>query len=146
MYRLLLAGLIALAVAVAPIGSALAAADAMAKPAMEDCHGKKASENHSCCDAMAKCPDQCGVKCCKLMGMIVALAGEVFVLKAQVERLTRALEAGGAVDAQRLAAAAAQEGMTKWLEAEEAAFSRSLTAPYLEPDVSVNATKWMRSE
>ena len=74
MYRLLLAGLIALAVAVAPIGSALAAADAMAKPAMEDCHGKKASENHSCCDAMAKCPDQCGVKCCKLMGMIVALA------------------------------------------------------------------------
>ena len=74
MYRLLLAGLIALAVAVAPLGSALAAADAMAKPAMEDCHGKKASEDHSCCDAMAKCPDQCGVKCCKLMGMIVALA------------------------------------------------------------------------
>ncbi len=80
----------------------------------------------------------------RLMGMIVALAGEVFVLKAQVERLTRALEAGGAVDAGRLAAAAAQEGMAKWLEAEEAAFSRSLTAPYLEPDLSVNATRWMR--
>ena len=78
----------------------------------------------------------------RLMGMIVALAGEVFVLKAQVERLTRAL----GVDAERLAAAAAQEGMTKWLEAEEAAFARSLTAPYLEPDLSVNATKWMRSE
>src|SRR6185369_15278778 len=29
----------------------------------------------------------------RLMGMIVALAGEVFVLKAQLERLTRALEA-----------------------------------------------------
>ena len=82
----------------------------------------------------------------RLMGMIVALAGEVFVLKAQVERLSRALEASGAIDAKRLAAAAAQEGMTKWLETEEAAFSRSLTAPYLEPDVSVNATKWMRSE
>jgi hypothetical protein len=78
----------------------------------------------------------------RLMGMIVALAGEVFVLKAQVERLTRAL----GVDAERLAAAAAQEGMTKWLETEEAAFARGLTAPYLEPDVSVNATRWMREK
>ncbi len=82
----------------------------------------------------------------RLMGMVMALAGEVFVLKAQVERLTRALEAGGAVDAKRLAAAGAEEGMKKWLEAEESAFSRGLTAPYLEPDVSVNATSWMRSK
>jgi hypothetical protein len=82
----------------------------------------------------------------RLMGMIVALAGEVFVLKAQVERLTRALEAGGAVDSKKLAAAAAQEGMAKWLEAEEAAFSRGLAAPYLDPDVSVNATRWMREK
>ncbi len=82
----------------------------------------------------------------RLLGMLMALAGEVFVLKAQVERLTRALESGGAVDAQKLAAAAAAEGMTKWLEAEEAAFSRSLTAPYLAPDLSVNATRWMREK
>ena len=82
----------------------------------------------------------------RLMGMVVALAGEVFVLKAQVERLTRALQASGAVDATRLTAAAAEEGMTKWLEAEEAAFARSLAAPYLEPDVSVNATRWMREK
>jgi len=78
----------------------------------------------------------------RLMGMVIALAGEVFVLKAQVERLTRAV----GVDAERLAAAAANEGMTKWLEAEEAAFARSLAAPYLEPDVSVNATRWMREK
>ncbi|HUN70237.1 MAG TPA: hypothetical protein VMU46_15655 [Burkholderiales bacterium] len=82
----------------------------------------------------------------RLMGMIVALAGEVFVLKAQVERLQRALQAGGAVDAKRLAAAAADEGMAKWLAAEETAFTRSLTAPYLEPDLSVNATRWMREK
>jgi hypothetical protein len=50
------------------------------------------------------------------------------------------------VDARKLAAAAATEGMTKWLEAEEAAFTRGLTAPYLDPDVSVNATRWMREE
>ena len=82
----------------------------------------------------------------RLMGMVIARAGEVFVLKAQLERLTRALQAGGSVDAERLAAAAAQEGMTKWLETEEAAFARSLTAPYLDPDVSVNATRWMREK
>ena len=82
----------------------------------------------------------------RLMGMVVALAGEVFVLKAQVERLTRALEAGGTVDGKRLADAAAGEGMAKWLESEEAAFSRALTAPYLQPDSSVNATRWMREE
>src|SRR5262245_60933740 len=73
MHRLLLAVLVAVAVAFAPVGSALAGSGAMAKPAMEDCHGKKPAEDHSCCDKMAKCPDQCGVKCCKLMGMIVAL-------------------------------------------------------------------------
>lgn len=80
----------------------------------------------------------------RLMGMVMALAGEVFVLKAQVERLTRALQAGGAVNAERLAAAGAEEGMKKWLEAEEAVFSRTLTAPYLQPDISVNSTRWMR--
>lgn len=82
----------------------------------------------------------------RLMGMIMALAGEVFVLKAQMERLTRTLEAGGAVDAKRLAAAAADEGMAKWLQAEEAAFARGLTAPYLQPDAAVNSTRWMREE
>src|SRR5262245_24422778 len=73
MYRILLAALIALAVGLAPVGSALAAAHAPSKAAMTDCHGKKTSKPHSCCDTMAKCPDSCGVKCCKLMGMIVSL-------------------------------------------------------------------------
>lgn len=72
MYRALFAALIGLAVALAPVGAALAATGAMSKPAMEDCQGK-ASKGQSCCDAMAKCPDQCGIKCCKLMGMIVAV-------------------------------------------------------------------------
>jgi hypothetical protein len=82
----------------------------------------------------------------RLLGMIMALAGEVFVLKAQVERLTRALDAGGAVDAQRMAAVAESEGMKRWLASEEAAFARGLTAPYLDIDRAVNATRWMREE
>lgn len=82
----------------------------------------------------------------RLMGMIVALAGEVFVLKAQVERLTRALADTGTVDATCLARVAAQDGMAEWLAKEEGAFARGLTAPYLAPDISINATGWMREE
>jgi hypothetical protein len=74
MYRLLLAGLIAVAVALAPIGAALAASSAMSKAPMQDCHGKKTIKEHSCCDKMAKTPDQCGIKCCKLIGMVVTLS------------------------------------------------------------------------
>jgi len=73
MFRFLLATFVAMAVALAPIGAALAASSVMSKAQMKDCHGKKPSGEHSCCDKMAKCPDSCGVKCCKLMGMIVAL-------------------------------------------------------------------------
>jgi hypothetical protein len=82
----------------------------------------------------------------RLLGMIMALAGEVFVLKAQVERLTRALEAGGAVDAQRMAAAAESDGMKNWLASEETAFARGLTAPYLDIDRALNSTRWMREK
>jgi hypothetical protein len=78
MNRILFAALIALAVALAPVGSALAAYNAVAKPAKHDCHGKaskdhSSAKDHSCCGPMAKCPDSCGVKCCKLMGVILAL-------------------------------------------------------------------------
>jgi hypothetical protein len=82
----------------------------------------------------------------RLMGMFFALAGEVFVLKAQVERLTRALADTGTVDAACLARVAAEEGMAQWLAREEGEFARGLTAPYLAPDISVNATPWMREE
>lgn len=69
-YRTILAGLIALAVALAPIGVALAAGQTQAMPGMEDCQGK-ASKDCPGCDAKAACPgDACGVKCCKLVGMV----------------------------------------------------------------------------
>jgi hypothetical protein len=73
-YRTVLAGLIALAVALAPVASALAAGHALAMPVMEDCHGQPPAPNDRCCDTKAKCPDTCGVTCCKLVGVIAALA------------------------------------------------------------------------
>jgi hypothetical protein len=69
-YRTILAGLVALAVALAPVGVALAANQALAKSTMEDSHSK-ASKDCQSCDTKAKCSDNaCGVKCCKLVGMV----------------------------------------------------------------------------
>jgi hypothetical protein len=82
----------------------------------------------------------------RLMGVVVALAAEVFVLKAQVERLTRALQAAGAVDAARLAAAGEGEDMKRWMMSEEAAFAGGLAAPYLEGDRALDSTRWMREK
>lgn len=82
----------------------------------------------------------------RLLGVVMALAGEVFVLKAQVERLRRALESAGAVDAARLEAAGSAPAMHAWLAAEERAFADTLAAPFLQPDGTINATRWMREE
>lgn len=71
LYRLLLAILIGLAVATAPVGAALAAAKSPAKAAMDDCHAKGAKHCPDCDSKakMAKCPGD-GSKCCKLVGII----------------------------------------------------------------------------
>ena len=82
----------------------------------------------------------------KQLGMMMALAGEVFVLKAQVERLTRALEQAGLTDAARLDDAGRSEAMQRWLAAEEKAFGRALLKPYVEPDVAINAARFMREK
>jgi hypothetical protein len=73
-YRTLLAGLIALAVALAPMASTLAAGHAMAMPAMDDCLGQPQppAADDGCCDTKTKCPNTCGVTCCKLIGVIAA--------------------------------------------------------------------------
>src|SRR5688572_11488916 len=82
----------------------------------------------------------------RLMGTIMARAGEVFVLRAQLERLTRALAANDVIDAQALAAIEVREDMQNWLLAEESAFARALTAPFLQGDRAPDSTRWMREE
>ena len=71
--RILWAMLIAMAVAVAPVGAALASSHSSTKAAMHDCHGK-APAHCADCDGMAKkakCPGD-GSKCCKLVGAVNA--------------------------------------------------------------------------
>ena len=70
----------------------------------------------------------------RLLGVIAALGGEVFVLKAQVERLTRALQARGAIDEAALEKAAASPDMARWMSEEEKAFGRAVMRPFAHPD------------
>lgn len=74
--RILLAALIGLAVATAPVGAALASlasaqSSAKSVKAMEDCHAKLVKHCPDC-DSKAKCPGD-GSKCCKLTGTIMGL-------------------------------------------------------------------------
>jgi hypothetical protein len=73
-YRILLAAVIALAVAVAPVAAALAPSGlASVKSAMDDCHGKAHVLCPDCDSKIkkAKCPAD-GSQCCKLVGSVAA--------------------------------------------------------------------------
>lgn len=72
----------------------------------------------------------------RLMGMIVALGGEVFVLKAQVERLTQALRKSGTVAEDALAEAGKSKEMAAWIAREEKAFGEALLRPFVNPDLA----------
>lgn len=71
--RLIIAMLIAISVAVAPAGAALASLAppvALATDAMPDCGEKAAAPDCKCCDAQAACPPAaCALKCFKLVGL-----------------------------------------------------------------------------
>jgi hypothetical protein len=85
--RLLLAVLIGLAVATAPVGAAMASVKSTAKSEMTDCHGKGVKLCPDC-DGDAKkmkCPGD-GSKCCKLTGTMAALS-EMFSLAIAAQKI-----------------------------------------------------------
>jgi len=70
----------------------------------------------------------------RLIGMITALAAEVYVLKAEVQRLKLALDAAGTTSAAALEDAGRSPAMRDWFNTEEAAFGRALLRPFTHPD------------
>lgn len=72
----------------------------------------------------------------KALGVMVALASEVFLLKAENRRLRLALEKRGGLSHADEVAAGNDAEFRKWLQAEQAAFSRAVFKPWLEPDES----------
>ena len=79
-FRILLAVMIALGLAMAPVNAALAASKALAMPGMQDCHGKPAKDC-PCCDKATCSTDVCGLNCHNLLGTlpvplrVIAIAG-----------------------------------------------------------------------
>lgn len=71
-----------------------------------------------------------------LMGMMTALAGEVFVLKAQNERLQRALKKKKVVSDKSLDALNQDKELQAWMLKEREEFAKHLLGPILEPDVA----------
>jgi hypothetical protein len=75
----------------------------------------------------------------RLLGMIAALGSEVFVLKAEVQRLKHAL---GVTQAQLDKAGASPE-LERWMGEEQAAFSAALMRPFTHPDEARDVSKMM---
>ena len=69
----------------------------------------------------------------RLMASLVGLGGEVFMLKAEVQRLRAALEARGELPGPALEAAGRSEAFKAWLAAEQQAFAKLLLDPLAQP-------------
>lgn len=67
-----------------------------------------------------------------LMACIVGLGAEVFMLKAELERLRRTLEASGGLKADALEAMGSDPAFAQWLQQESDAFGRSLLGSFLQ--------------
>ena len=80
----------------------------------------------------------------RLMNVILSLAGEVYALKAQVQRLQIALESKQAIDADSLEAAGESSAMAAWLEREGAVFGQSLLASFTETDTAPDVSQRMQ--
>jgi hypothetical protein len=79
----------------------------------------------------------------RLLGVVMALAGEVFVLKAEVARLTAVLEARGVIDDAALDTAEDSPAYRDWMATEQAAFGRALLRPFTHPDEAPNVTRFL---
>lgn len=79
----------------------------------------------------------------RLLGMIVALAGEVFVLKAEIDRMKIALNDAGVLDEATLDSAGASKEMQQRLRAEEEAFASTVLRPFAHPDDIPDVSRFM---
>lgn len=82
----------------------------------------------------------------RMLGVVTALAGEVYVLKAEVQRLTAALGEQKLVDPEMLDAAGQSEPMQAWLAQEQETFTAEVLRPWLEPDTVPDVRRYMSTD
>jgi hypothetical protein len=73
----------------------------------------------------------------RLMGTVLALSGELFVAKAEVELLKRTLIACGVVTPDALDQASQSSGMQDYLVSERNEYAHHLLEPIRQPDVAM---------
>lgn len=104
----------------------------------------KQEAGSSLIDELARMDYGQGIDSARLVGMIVALAGEVFVLKAQNECLRQALIEQGTIAAETLDRQAGAPSMQTWFQTEEASFAQAVLEPFMKGDRSINVVAQMR--
>lgn len=82
----------------------------------------------------------------RMMGVVMALASEVYILKAEVQRLTNALAQNDLISDEALEAAGQSEAMEGWLAAEQKAFTAELLRPWLAPDPIADTRPFMSDD
>ena len=82
----------------------------------------------------------------RLLGVVIALASEVFVLKAEVARLTSALEAQGTLGPDALRRQGETAALQDWMAREQRTFAAELLRPWLEPDAVADVRRFMDAE
>jgi hypothetical protein len=105
---------------------------------------KKSDARDDLVSELAKLDYGSGIDTSRLIGMIVGLAGEVFVMKARNECLRRALIESGTVDLDAVERQAGSEEMRAWFEAEERAFTQALLEPLVAGDRTINVAEQLR--
>ena len=79
----------------------------------------------------------------RLLGMIATLGSEVFVLKAEVQRLKHALRSGGSLTDAQLDKAATSPELERWMAEEEKVFGATLMRAFTHPDDALDVSKMM---
>ena len=82
----------------------------------------------------------------RLLGVITALGGEVYLLKAMINRLTIALEQQGILNVDALSHAASSDAHQTWQAEEEKTFAAEILRPWLEPDAAPDVRGFMDME
>ena len=80
----------------------------------------------------------------RLLGMIAALGSEVFLLKAEVQRLKDALRSSGAMSDAQLDKAGSSREFERWMSEEEKAFGAALMRPFAHPDEARDVSPLMK--
>lgn len=79
----------------------------------------------------------------RLLGVIAALGSEVFLLKAELQRLKQALRSSGTLTDAQLEGAASSPELERWMSEEEKAFGAALMRPFLHPDEARDVSRLM---